>query len=308
MREARARPVCRVSPRPCSIGGRGRRSPRTACSRSAADDRVRVDTPFRIASISKPFTATLASATVGLDDDICAWLSATPPGSAASRAELLPEAAEASGRTRTRATGRPAKRVADAASLRSRRRCARTSLEPLGLAATGYDEPAAPARGHVQEGETGHRAVLVDAYPARAPAVGRALVDGRRSRPLRPRTTSTTLRRRCTSRGRARSARGTRSAGGCASSRTARVALDHEGSVGGLPVAAPARAGASELVLAVLTNSWRGSGLIRRVVEKLGLAARRRPRASPSSIRPSRGRMSSTASRRPSSPTTMRSS
>jgi hypothetical protein len=46
--------------------------------------------------------------------------------------------------------------------------------------------------------------------------------------------------------------------------------LDHEGSVGGyqsLLMLVPER----ELVLAVLTNSWRGSGLIRRVVEKLGL-------------------------------------
>ena len=33
------------------------------------------------------------------------------------------------------------------------------------LTATGYDEPEAPARGHLQEGETGHRPVTVDAYP-----------------------------------------------------------------------------------------------------------------------------------------------
>src|SRR5439155_12174471 len=38
-------------------------------------------------------------------------------------------------------------------------------LEPLGLAATGFAEPDYPARGHVQEGETGHRAVRVDRYP-----------------------------------------------------------------------------------------------------------------------------------------------
>ena len=46
-------------------------------------------------------------------------------------------------------------------------------LEPLGLAATGFDEPAGAARGHVQEGESGHRAVPVDAYPAaRRPSGG----------------------------------------------------------------------------------------------------------------------------------------
>jgi hypothetical protein len=48
------------------------------------------------------------------------------------------------------------------------------------------------------------------------------------------------------------------------------TALDHEGSVAGyqsLLLLVPER----ELVLAVLTNSWRGSGLIRRVVERLGL-------------------------------------
>ena len=47
--------------------------------------------------------------------------------------------------------------------------------------------------------------------------------------------------------------------------------LDHEGSVGGyqsLLLLAPER----ELVLAVLTNSWRGSTLIRRVVDDLRLA------------------------------------
>src|SRR5207244_2484630 len=46
--------------------------------------------------------------------------------------------------------------------------------------------------------------------------------------------------------------------------------LDHEGSVAGyqsLLMLVPAQ----ELVLAVLTNSWRGSGLIRRVVEELRL-------------------------------------
>jgi hypothetical protein len=48
------------------------------------------------------------------------------------------------------------------------------------------------------------------------------------------------------------------------------TAIEHEGSVGGyqsLLLLVPER----ELVLVVLTNSWRGSGLVRRVVEQLGL-------------------------------------
>lgn len=52
---------------------------------------------------------------------------------------------------------------------------------------------------------------------------------------------------------------------------TGRSALDHEGSVAGyqsLLLLVPEEA----LALAVLTNSWRGSGLIRRVVESLGLS------------------------------------
>jgi CubicO group peptidase (beta-lactamase class C family) len=51
--------------------------------------------------------------------------------------------------------------------------------------------------------------------------------------------------------------------------------LDHEGSVGGfqsLLLVIPS----SRLVLAVLTNSWQGSGLIRRVVDELGVMPRSR--------------------------------
>jgi hypothetical protein len=49
-----------------------------------------------------------------------------------------------------------------------------------------------------------------------------------------------------------------------------RAAFDHEGSVGGyqsLLLLVPEE----EAALVVLTNSWRGSGLIRRVVQELGL-------------------------------------
>jgi hypothetical protein len=51
-----------------------------------------------------------------------------------------------------------------------------------------------------------------------------------------------------------------------------RPALAHEGSVAGyqsILLLVPQE----QLALVVLTNSWRGSGLVRRVVEQLGLAA-----------------------------------
>jgi CubicO group peptidase (beta-lactamase class C family) len=53
-----------------------------------------------------------------------------------------------------------------------------------------------------------------------------------------------------------------------------RIAFDHEGSVGGyqsLLLLVPE----DETALAVLTNSWRGSGLTRRVVRELGLVPAR---------------------------------
>ena len=54
---------------------------------------VRVDSPFRIASISKPFTATLAAACLPLDGGLGALLSHTA-GLRCESAEPLPAAAE----------------------------------------------------------------------------------------------------------------------------------------------------------------------------------------------------------------------
>src|SRR6476620_9875053 len=51
---------------------------------------VSTETPFRIASISKPFTATLASRCLELDDELCALLSHTA-GLRCESAEPLPE-------------------------------------------------------------------------------------------------------------------------------------------------------------------------------------------------------------------------
>ena len=237
---------------------------------------VRPETPFRIASISKPFTASLALSCLEPDERLRALLSHTS-GLRCERAEPLPEGAEglfsysnagywAAGEASAAAGGTE---FADAMAERI--------LAPLGLAATGYVEPRAPARGHLQEGESGHRPVPVDAYPvARRPSGGLwstvgdllafaahqlggpgPLGDEQRAAMREPQS----------------EALGAgyglgwwvRDAGG-------RIALDHEGSIAGyqsLLLLVPDE----RLALTVLTNSWRGSGLVRRVVEELGLSA-----------------------------------
>jgi CubicO group peptidase (beta-lactamase class C family) len=240
------------------------------------DVAVRPETPFRIASISKPFTASLALSYLPLDEPLERWLSHTA-GFRCESETPLPAGAEglfsysntgywAAGREVASALGTPFEQA-----MRER------ILEPLGLAETGYDDPgAAAARGHLQEGETGHRAVPDDAYPVeRRPSGGLwstvadllrfaahhlggpgPLADEARAAMREPRS-------------RALGAGyglgwWVRDAGG-------RAALDHEGSVAGyqsLLLLVPE----DRFALAVLTNSWRGSGLIRRVVEQLGLA------------------------------------
>lgn len=240
------------------------------------DEPVRAETPFRVASISKPFTASLALSCLEPDARLRAWLSHTS-GLRCERAEPLPDGAEglfsysnagywAAGEAGAAACGSPF-----AAAMAER------ILAPLGLAATGYDEPRAPARGHLQEGERGHRPVPVDAYPVtRHPSgglwstVGDLLAFAAHHLggpgPL-------AAEQRAAMREPQSRALGAgyglgwwvRDAGG-------RAALDHEGSIAGyqsLLLLVPEE----RLALAVLTNSWRGSGLVRRVVEQLGLAA-----------------------------------
>jgi CubicO group peptidase (beta-lactamase class C family) len=240
------------------------------------DEQVRPETPFRIASISKPFTASLALSCLPADPQLRAWLSHTA-GLRQERAEPLPEEAQglfsysnagywAAGEASAAACG-----LAFDAAMRER------IIDPLRLAATGYDEPAAPARGHVQEGETGHRAVSVDVYPAeRRPSgglwstvedllrFGAHHLGGRG--PLSEELRAAMREPQSQALG-AGYGLGwwVRDAGG-------RPALDHEGSVAGyqsLLLLVPEE----RVALAVLTNSWRGSGLVRRVVEQLGLAA-----------------------------------
>jgi CubicO group peptidase (beta-lactamase class C family) len=233
------------------------------------EERVFAETPFRIASITKPFTATLCAASVGVDERLEALLSHT--------AGLRPESAEP---LPLEAAGLWS--YSNAGYWEAARRCgspfdgAMTEhvLRPLGLAATGFAEPAHPARGHIQEGESGQRAVSIDSYPeARWPSgglwstVGDLLRFG--AHHLDSGGAPATLHEPRAAALGAQYALGwwrREHAGG-------RTTLDHEGSIAGyqsLLILIPDES----LALAVLTNSWRGSGLIRRVVESLRLLPR----------------------------------
>jgi CubicO group peptidase (beta-lactamase class C family) len=237
---------------------------------------VRSETPFRIASISKPFTASLALSCLTLDEQLERWLSHTA-GFRCESETPLPAGAEglfsysnagywAAGREVASAIGTPFEQA-----MRER------ILEPLGLAETGYDDPdAAAARGHLQAGETGHRAVPDDAYPVeRRPSGGLWSTVGDLLRfaahhlggpgPLADET------RAAMREPRSRALGAGYGLGWWACDAGGRSALEHEGSVAGyqsLLLLVPE----DRFALAVLTNSWRGSGLVRRVIEQLGLA------------------------------------
>ena len=185
--------------------------------------------------------------------------------------------AAASGRTRTPATGLAGEACAAAAGTSFSAAMRERLLEPLGLERHGLR-----GAGRRRARDTSRRARRATGPQGRrlsgvAAPVRRALVDGRRSAPLRAHQLGgpgPTLRRgalaRCASRRPRRSAAATASAAGAASSTAGGIAFDHEGSVGGyqsLLLLVPEE----EPALAVLTNSWRGSGLIRRVVRDLGL-------------------------------------
>ena len=149
-------------------------------------------------------------------------------------------------------------------------------LEPLGLEQTGFEEPPDAARGHVQDGATGQRPAPEVAYPeSRRAAGGLWSTVGDLLRfaahqfddpgPLSAVQLATVQEPQA-------DALGASYCLGCWSRALAggRLAFDHEGSVGGfqsLLLIVPEE----EPALAVLTNSWRGSGLIRRVVRDLGL-------------------------------------
>ncbi len=248
----------------------------------AAAGHVDVETPFRVASVTKWFTAALATLVLDLDEPLAgvgasarALLSHTA-GLRSESSEPLPEPVR--GLWSYSNSGYWAVGEACAAAAGSSFEAAVTErlLEPLGMRASGFAVPPGGAPGHVQEGETGHRVVERDAYPAwRHPSGGLWSTAGDLLRfaehvvggpgPLSG-AQRTALRQPQAA------ALGATYALGCWSRELAggRAALDHDGSVAGyqsLLLVLP-DAGAA---LAVLTNSWRGSGLIRRVVRDLGL-------------------------------------
>jgi len=238
-------------------------------------DTVLVGTPFRIASISKSFTAALAHETIGLDDEVRRLLSHTA-GLRCESLQPLPAGAEGLWSYSNAGYWRVGERVAEEAQLPFAEAMRTHVLEPHGLGATTFDEPERVARGHVQEGKTGHRPVLVDSYALeRRPSgglwstVADLVVYGRAHLAGYERLHEPVV-----------DALGGRYALGWWVRELAdgTTALEHEGSVAGyqtLLLLVPER----ELVLAVLTNSWRGSGLVRRVVEQLGLVPPRDPHA-----------------------------
>jgi CubicO group peptidase (beta-lactamase class C family) len=247
-----------------------------------ADGPVEPDTPFRIASITKWFTASLAALLLDLDAPTesggasAARLLSHTADLRPNSKDLLPEACRGLWSYSNAGfvlAGRECETVAGvpfSEAVRER------LLEPLALERTTFEEPADAAAGHVQEGATGHRPVREVPYAElRRPAGGLWSTVGDLLRfaahqlggsgPLSEAQLGAVHEPRA-------NALGGRYCLGCWRRELAggRLALDHEGSVGGfqsLLLLVPEE----QTGLAVLTNSWRGSGLIRRVVRELGL-------------------------------------
>ena len=247
----------------------------------AADGPVAVETPFRIASISKWFTASLASLLLDLEAPsaggatVGRLLSHTADLRPNSR-ELLPEQCRGLWSYSNAGFVLAGRECEAAAGTSFSTAVQERMLQPLGLERTSFEEPADAAPGHVQDGATGHRRITDVAYPESRRAAGGLwstvgdllrfaahqlggpgpLSEGQLSAVHEPRG----------------DALGGRYCLGCWSRQLdgGRLAFDHEGSVGGyqsLLLVVPEEKAA----LAVLTNSWRGNGLIRRVVRELGL-------------------------------------
>ena len=248
----------------------------------AADGPVEIDTPFRIASITKWFTASLAALVLDLDEPLGAdgatagrLLSHTADLRPSSR-ELLPDACRGLWSYSNAGYVIAGEVCAAAAGTSYSQAVQERLLEPLGLERTSFEEPDDAAPGHVPEGATGHRPSPQVEYPESRRAAGGLwstvgdLLRFAKHQLGGPGPLSAELL------GAVRKPRAD-ALGGCYClgcwSRTlvgGRHAFDHEGSVGGyqsLLLLVPEE----ETALAVLTNSWRGSGLIRRVVRELGL-------------------------------------
>jgi CubicO group peptidase (beta-lactamase class C family) len=215
------------------------------------------DTPFRIASLTKSFTATLLAEAGLLDERRRALLSHTADLRPES-AELLPEPCRGLWSYSNAGYWEAAAAFDDySGALRE------LVLDPLGLSSTGFETPAGAAVGHEPGGPISDLAYpewrrpggglwstvgdLVNyglAHCSRWPELHEPVVD----------------------------ALGASYACGWWNRDGV---LDHEGSVGGyqsLLLVVPER----ELVLAVLTSSWRGSALIRHVVDDLGVVPQAR--------------------------------
>jgi CubicO group peptidase (beta-lactamase class C family) len=247
----------------------------------AADGPVSVDTPFRIASISKWFTASLAALVLDLeaparDDTSAGRLLSHTADLQPNSVELLPEPCRGLWSYSNAGYVLAGAACADAAGTSFSEAMQERIFEPLGLEHTGFEEPAEAAEGHVQEGEMGHRPAGPAEYPESRRAAGglwSTVGDLLRfaAHQLGGPGPLSAVELRAVHEPRAE-ALGGRYCLGCWSRELAGGlnALDHEGSVGGyqsLLLLLPEEATA----LAVLTNSWRGSGLIRRVVRELGL-------------------------------------
>src|SRR5436190_4288000 len=247
----------------------------------AADGPVGVETSFRIASISKWFTASLVSLVVDLDAPVrdgasAARLLSHTADLQPSSVELLPEACRGLWSYSNAGYVLAGAACADAAGTSFSNAMQQRILEPLGLEHTGFEEPPGAAEGHVQEGEMDHRPAGPGEYPeSRRRAGGLWPTAGDLLRfaahQLGAPGPLSDVELRAVREPRAE-ALGGRYCLGCWTRQLAggRVALDHEGSVGGyqsLLLLVPEE----EAALTVLTNSWRGSGLIRRVVRDLGL-------------------------------------
>jgi CubicO group peptidase (beta-lactamase class C family) len=209
--------------------------------------------PFRIASITKSFTATAISLAGLLDDRRRRLLSHTA-GYRPEQAEPLPP--ECAGLwSYSNAGYREAASGFDGEYSNAVRELV---LEPLGLRNTGFDTPADAVLGTLPG------AVVADpSYPVeRRPGGGLwSTVGDLVEYGLAHCRDWTDLHQPVGEALGARYALGWWVRDGV---------LDHEGSVGGfqsLLLLVPER----ELVLAVLTNSWKGSALIQQVVEPLGL-------------------------------------
>jgi CubicO group peptidase (beta-lactamase class C family) len=209
--------------------------------------------PFRIASITKSFTATLLWETGRFDARARTLLSHTAGYRPESTAPLPPECAGLWSYSNAGYWEAGSVFADYATAVRE------FVLEPLGLAATGFEPPPDAVLGTLPDGSTAD-----PSYPeARRPGGGLWSTVG---------DLVTYGLAHC--RGYAElhepvaRALGARYA--CGWWAREGGILDHEGSIGGfqsLLLLVPER----ELVLAVLTSSWRGSAFIRHVVEDLGV-------------------------------------